>query len=254
MRITEGELDIPVSLTEAVTSTEACDYLAEHYNDIIKIVAKCGIHPSRCEDLIHDVWISLAEDEKNGEGFDMNYTNTKSNNTILDVSQFVIGRIKLYAKNARYKTEISEASTTVVYQSNSDGGKFIKNRINTTTVAASFDDADLDSNDSFQKGYAMASVTDSTDDLVESYSLREQIDYCIDICETSGLNIINLFKNIDTLSELLGVQTRKKLSENVFDTITELVNKHNDFAEALLDVLKFSARNRAAFDLVLKTY
>lgn len=254
MRITEGELDIPVSLIEAKTSTEACDYLAEHYSELVKIVAKCGVHPSRCEDLIHDVWISLATNELDGEGFDMNYANTKSNNQILDVSQFVIGRIKLYAKNTRYKTDVSETSTTVVYQNNDNGSKFIKNRITTKTVAASFDDSDLDSNDSFQKGYAMASITDSTDDLVESYSLREQIDYCIDICETSGLNIINLFKNIDTLSELLGVQSRKKKSETVFNSITELVEKHNDFAEALLDVLKFSARNRAAFDLVLKTY
>lgn len=253
MRITEGALEIPVELIEVRRSTEACDYVAEHYQKLKRVVGKCGIHPNKCDDLLHDVWISLATNELDGEGFDMNYANSRTNCQILDVSQFVIGRIKLYAKNAKYRTDVSETATTYTYENK--GSKLIKSKVNVVTYSASFDETDLDKNDSFQKGYAMASVADSTDDIVDSYSLREQIDYCIDICERSGLNIVHLFKNIDTLSELIGLsREKKKKSESVFGAITELAEKHNDFADALLNVLQFSARNRAAFDLVLEAY
>lgn len=253
IRAEEGTLDISARVFEAQSNNEACEYLASNYNKLQKIVAKCGIHPNKCDDLLQDVWISLATNEMDGEGFDMNYANSKR--SIMDVSQFVIGRIKLYAKNEKYRSDISESGITNTFsKSKSKGSKFIKNKVKVSVCAASFDESDLENNDPFQKGYAMASIVDSTDDLVEGYSLREQIDYCIDIAETANLDLMHLFRNIDELAGLLGMSDRRGKTETVFSSITQLVDKHSDFAEALLGVLTFSARNRAAYELVLDSY
>lgn len=273
------------SLVEPSINHEASNYIMNHYGELIAIIRKQEIKEEKAQDLLHDVYISIVEAEAEGNGFDMEYGSRINEDgeveyNIMNVEQFVIGRIKLYAKNTKYRTDIVDGTTgsiteTRVYWESeldkngqeiigNDGKKKLIKKVEkckvpvmVTMSAASFNDGgDVEeNNDEFQKAFAMASTSDSTDDVTDTLSLREQIDYCIDVCDMHGVNILNVFKNIDTLVDMLGEYSKKKkTAESVFAPITELIGTHDELASNLMEVLLFSSRNRAAFDAIIATY
>ncbi|MBO5389801.1 MAG: hypothetical protein J6A59_17035 [Lachnospiraceae bacterium] len=280
-----GDLGISASVFEPCTNREASSYIISNYNELISIVRKYDIKDEKAQDLLHDVYISIVDAEDNGEGFDMEFgsrvdTDGNVDFNIMDVGQFVIGRIRLYARNPRYRTDIIESVNGHVYQTTTytenvldeNGQEVIgkdgqvksirkterkKVQIAITANAASFNEGgDIsENNDDFQKAFATASVADSTDDVAEIMSLREQIDYCIDICELHGINILNILKNMDRLADMLGEYSRKKkTAEGVFNKISELVEYHSELGETLMDIIRFSSKNKAAFELVIQSY
>lgn len=267
-------------IIEPEINNDASDYIVNNYNTLIEIIKKLNIKDEKAHDLLHDVFVSIVEAENDGNGFDMEYwnkTNDEQQVSLMCVQQFVIGRIKQYAKNAKYRTDIIEAGSTsvkkkVVYYDvaiGQDGHEVVNSRGNVkakkrveyekvkvmvTTNAATFNDGGevTENNDDFQKAFAVASVADSTDDIAEMYSLRDQINYCIDICDLHNINIMNMFKNMDMLAGMLGETSKKKKSaESVFKGIYDLINRYTDFGNALMDVLSYSVKNRAAFDIVI---
>ena len=274
------------TIIEPVINREASKYMIEHYDEILQHIKKTDVRDEKAHDLLHDVYISIFDSESNGEGFDMEYGSKIGENgeyemNIMDVAQFVHGRVKLYAKNSKYRTDVIESSNISVIQTETfyetemdkhgrevigkDGkAKKVKKTVKTKKTidigayAASFNDgADdlIENNDSFQRAFAIASISDSTEDVTEFLSLRENIDFCVDICSTADIKIMNLFKNIDLFSQMLGdISRKKKSSEGVFSKLTELTEYHDQFAEAFISVLKFSAKNRAAFDAIISTY
>ena len=132
-----------------------------------------------------------------------------------------------------------------------------KVQIMVTANAASFNDGGdvTENNDDFQKAFATASVADSTDDITEILSLRERINYCIDVCDLHGVNIVNVFKNMEKLAEMLGdYSKKKKTAESVFSKISEIIEYHNELGDTLMEVLRYSAKNRAAFEYVMSSY
>ena len=272
-------------IKEPVINREASSYIMEHYNELIAIIRKQEIKEEKAQDLLHDVYISIVESEEDGNGFDMEFGshvdedgNIETN--IMDVSQFVIGRIKLYAKNTKYRTDVIEGvhssitQTVVIYDTELDehgqevlgkDGKVkttkrvknVKVPVIITSNAASFNDGgDVEeNNDEFQKAFAVASRADSTDDVTELLSIREQIDYCIDICNLHGVNLVNIFKNIDMLSNMLGTYSKKKkTAEGVFSKLTELTEYHTELAENLIQIFRFSANNRPVFESIMAAY
>ena len=101
----------------------------------------------------------------------------------------------------------------------------------------------------------MATAADTIDELAEFYSLKEQIDYCIDICSLHNVNILNVFKNVDMLADMLGDYSKKKKNaDSVFAKLSELVTYHTEFGAALTNILTYSASNRNNFDIVLASY
>ena len=72
--------------------------------------------------IFYNVYISIVDAESEGNGFDMEFGNRNSNADddikLMDVSQFVIGRIKLYAKNTKYRTDIIEGVPGSINQTN----------------------------------------------------------------------------------------------------------------------------------------
>lgn len=279
-------MGLSASIIEPMINREASKYIVEHYDDIMKHIRKTDVKDEKAHDLLHDVYISIYEAESNGEGFDMEYGSKIDENgeyemNIMDVAQFVHGRVKLYAKNNKYRTDVIENSNIsvvqadTVYETEMDkhGNEVIgkdgkvkvvrrvvkhKKTLDISTHAASFNEgADdlLTDNDSFQRAFAMASVADSTDDVTEQLSLRDNIEFCISICDTANVKIINLFKNIDLISQMLGdISKKKKSAEGVFSRLTELAEYHDQFAEALISVLRYSSKNRSAFEAIISTY
>lgn len=288
MRLTSGSTGIGMyaSIIEPEINREASEYIQANYYDLIGWISKkLEIKDDKKYDLLNDVFISVVNSEDDGEGFDMEYgekmgRSDEDSPNIISCEQFIKGRLKLYAKNNKYRTDIVEHGNSYVYRSDvyyetevdkngqvvlgKDGKPKLVRHVNKkkvgvtiTSHAASFNQGgDVESNnDDFQKAYAMAAVADSTDDTVEILSLREQIDYCIDVCELHGVHILNMFKNLDMLADLLGEYSKKrKKAESVFSKITELAEYHDEFGETLISILNYSAKNRAAFDLVMATY
>ena len=260
-------------LVEAPFNDDASNYVLNKYIDLIKVIKSLGIKEEKAFDLLHDVYISLTEAERNGEGYDINY----GDGNITLVEQFVIGRIKLYAKNPKYRTDIVESGkmsvtkTEIIKTEKVDKSGVVKDKlgnvmyekryvrtkdtITASVSAASYNEGKdvTDNNDSFQKAYAMASGDDSIEDLIEMCSLKEQIDYCIDVCSLHEVNILNVLKNIDKLADMLCTRGKKRADE-VFSKITQLVEYNSDLGEALTEVLQYSQRNKARFADIISEY
>jgi hypothetical protein len=274
------DLGMDMTLIEPKICRDASNYMVENYSEIVKKIENMGIK-EKANDLLHDMFISMVEAEDNGEGFDMEYgIKNSENGTVMDVAQFVYGRAKLYAKNTKYRNDVIERGKFRVLEVNTyyetemdDKGRVVigkdgkpklnkvttktKNTLCASTYAASFDQGGdkMEGNDEFQKAFSVACLTDTVDDITEILSLKEQIDFCIDICDNNDIAIINVFKNIDYLAKMVAdVNKRKKAAESVFNKITELVNYHDEFAESLRSVLLFSGNNRNAFDAVMSAY
>lgn len=279
-------IGLTASIIEPSVNREASDYIINNYSELINVIKRSDIRDEKAQDLLHDVYISIVEAENDGNGFDMEYGSKltddcdNSDVNLMDVSQFVIGRIKLYAKNTKYRTDIIEAGnsfvheTQVYYETELDKHgqevldkngkpKLLKRverkkvQVTMTANAATFNDGGdvTENNDDFQKAFATASVADSTDDITEILSLREQIDYCIEVCELHDVNILNIFKNMDKLADMLGdYSKKKKTAESVFSKLTELAEYHSDFGQTLMDIFKYSSQNRAAFDIIIASY
>lgn len=272
-------------ILEPVINREASNYIIGNYRNLIGIIRGCDVKEEKANDLLHDVYISIVDAEENGEGFDMEYGSRVNEDgeieaNLMSVEQFVIGRIKLYAKNNKYRTDVIEAANGTVnevrtyYDTEMDEhGREVLNKNGTpklvkrverrkvnilmTANAASFNEGGdvADNNDDFQKAFATAAVADSTDDITEMMSLREQIDYCIDVCSLHDVNILNVFKNIDALAEMLGdYSKKKKTAESVFSKLSELVEYHSDLGANIIEILRYSAKNRAVFDAIIATY
>ena len=272
-------------ILEPIINREASSYIIENYRNLIGIVRSCDVKEEKANDLLHDVYISIVDAEENGEGFDMEYGSRVNEDgeieaNLMSVEQFVIGRIKLYAKNNKYRTDVIEATNGTVNEVhtyydtemdehghevlNKDGTPKLVKRVERRKVnilmtanAASFNEGGdvADNNDDFQKAFATAAVADSTDDITEMMSLREQIDYCIDVCSLHDVNILNVFKNIDALADMLGdYSKKKKTAESVFSKLSELVEYHTELGTNLIEILRYSAKNRSVFEAIIATY
>lgn len=271
--------DIDSVLIEPESNNEASTYIISKYTELIKLIKSLGIKDEKAGDLLHDVFVSICEAEEDGNGFDADYSSKNGNDNFICVEQFVIGRIKLYAKNVKYRTDtvetgtVSCVSTTCILTPAMDKKGYIldkfgnpvmerkyvkeKVQVQANVCAASYNQgSDLaDINDSFQKAYAMATSADTIEDIAEFYSLKEQIDYCIDVCSLHGVNIINVFKNLDMLADMLGdYSKKKKTAESVFAKLSELVTYHTELGEAITNILTYSASNKSNFEMVLATY
>lgn len=280
-RVNSGECNFNLDsvLVEPETNDEASTYITNRYTDLIRIIKSNGIKDEKAHDLLHDVYISICEAEADGRGYDMEYSAKNGNDNIMLVEQFVIGRIKLYAKNSKYRTDVIETGKTTctktvcietplvdkngqVYDKYGNPvmeRKYTKEKVNivASISAASYNPGSdvSDNNDSFQKAYAMATSNDTIDELAEYYSLKEQIDYCIDLCSLHNINILNILKNIDKLASMLGdCSKKKKTADTVFSKLNELVEYHTEFGDALMNILKYSSSNRANFDIILSAY
>ena len=277
-----ASFDLFATLVEPEINNEASTYIKDHYNELIVYIKQMDIKDEKASDLLHDVFVSIVELENDGEGFDMDFCNTDDSEeiSVMDVAQFVKGRIKLYAKNTKYRTDIIESVPVSIkkieytYEPEVDArgrqvigkngqAKLIRTRnaeniqVFMTTSAASFNEGGdkLEDNDDFQRAYASAYTADSADDILLIDELRDRISYCIDICDLHGVKIVNILKNVDSLADMLGdVSKKKKTADNIFSALTDLVSYHDELGRDLIEIFKFSANHKAVFNQIIATY
>ena len=269
-----------VGILEPRINREATKYIENNREYLIKRIRDLGIKELD-NDLLNDVYISLMEAENDGHGYDCEYfeEGKRYDKPVTDVKEFVIGRIKGYAKNAKYRTDcieyvkrnetmrqvshgtkVDELGNVVVDKNGNvkSTRKIEKYKTESiiSVVAASFDEGkDEDFNDNFQKSYAMASISDSTADIVAEMSVREKLENCIDICDLHEVDILNILRNVDKLADLIGQGSkRKKTANEMFRDLTRLVMEHSDLAEDIQDLLEYSSLHKANFEALLAQY
>ena len=272
----KGELCNDITLKEQNANHEASSYIIENYKYLKGYALSKGVCVDKVDDLLQDVFMSVYSAEKNGEGFDETY-----GDGIMDVGNFVRGRINGYANNHRYRGDVVECRVSKIEEyiteehvkTDIHGNPIVKRgKVQTQTItekvkkqytiavysASGADPNSETESDGFQTAYANAAVSDSIGDIEEAASLREEIDTCIDICELHGFNILNVFKNIELLdSMLMSNSSKKKSADSVFYKLSSLVREHDLLAENLMSVLRFSSasdQNRQLFKEIIKSY
>lgn len=220
------------AFVEPAFNNEASKYMAEHLDEIRKQVARMGVHMDQVDDLVSDVWLSISEAERRGEGYDVSHSNEGD---IITVQEFIFGRIRGYSMNAKYRNDGTERHVS------KDKSRSVE------IVSASCSDAsDLESLDGMQKAYAMAASYDNLEDVDAEISLRSNIEFCIEFNQMVGFDLMNLFKNMDIIA---GVE----FNTGIFDMLKATMNRHNEFRDAFKEVMLIAVRHRPVFDSVVST-
>lgn len=226
------------TLLEPNVNHLASEYMTEHYEEILGSVRKfVGIDINKSEDLVHDVFLSIIQSELEGEG----YSISKSNDgDVITVREFVYGRLKGYSKNKNYAREGCDKHTSK---------KMVKGNavsvVDFDIIPAS-SDGDPESMDSIQRAYSNASSYDMSIESIDSeMSLRQDIKFCLEFNDVVGFNLINLFRNIDVFST--------NFDNSILDGLREKMKYHNEFGDALVNVLLCAKDHRSVYDQVLAT-
>jgi hypothetical protein len=212
-----------VRFLEKRLNEEASRYIEENYEKIAEDIRRNGwVVKGREYDLLNDVYESILRAERNGEGYDPNM----GKHGYITVSEFVHARLKGYAKNGKYRS-YDESFVSEVPASYSEG-------------------EEVEDLDSFQKAYAMASEVDDLESIDEEVSLRENIEYCLEFNDHVGFDMMNLFKNIDLF--------KTNFNSSIFNRLKLVVKHHDEFGEALRQVLSFASKNRERFEKILAEF
>jgi len=218
------------AFVEPAFNNEASKYMAEHLDEIRKQVGRMGVHIDQIDDLISDVWLSISEAERRGEGYDVSHSNEGD---IITVQEFIFGRIRGYSMNARYRNDGTERHVSKD-----------KSRSVEIISASCSDTSDLDNLDGMQKAYAMASSYDDIEAVDAEISLRSNIEFCIGFNDMVGFNLMNLFKNMDIIT---GVE----FNTGIFDMLKATMSRYTEFRDAFKEVMLIAVRYRPVFESVV---
>ncbi len=113
--------------------------------------------------------------------------------------------------------------------------------------AGSAESDDVENMDSFQKAYATAGAYDDLEDIESMIDIREQINYCLEFEGRVGMSVIGLLKNLDKLNSDL-------VNKSLFDRVKDAVKYHDEFGDALRNIIEFSIKQKSLYDAVIATY
>lgn len=248
---------------EPECSKEASKFIEENYEEIVRQTLKMGVHFDKVGDIVGDVYISLVNAEENGDGYNFNYYSEG-----ITVEGFVYGRIKQYSKNSKYRNDVvqvmrngmlyddiklEEEKIEEISDSHIRRIKRLelqesmkKHQLGTAVYAASSNGEELDKMDSFQKAMSLAGSYDELGDIEDIVDMQEKIDYCLEFQEQVGVNLITILKNIDVITS--------DLNSSIFNKLREVVKYHNEFGDALREIIEFSIRRKATFEELISAY
>lgn len=88
-----------LELREVEENRQGSQFIEGHYEELAKAALGWGVDPTKMYDIVNDVYISVKRAEENGEGYDPN----KGNSEYIELGQFIFQRVKLYARNRKYR-------------------------------------------------------------------------------------------------------------------------------------------------------
>lgn len=215
---------VAVRFLEGNINNLASEYIEDNYEKILRDIKKNKWAANGKEaDLLNDVYVSIIEGERNGEGYDPE----RGRYGYITVEEFVYSRIKGYSKNRKYH------DSNIVVNGNLE-------------VAASSDGEEVEDLDGFQKAYALAAEADDLETVEEEISLKQNIEYCIEFNDQIGFDILNLFKNLDLFMN--------NFNNSIFNRLKQVVKYHDELGEALRQVLSYASKNREKFLKILAEF
>lgn len=203
---------------EDVTNREASNFFAsaDNYKNMVR-VASCmkGVDPTKAEDLVHDVLISIMRDEENGEGFVAVLDGVKRS-----VADFVYGRLKGYSKNDKY---------TVNGKRNANGQAY-----EVYACGAYNDDGDIVGCTAEQFAYEMAASYDDLESIEARMALNEEFTYMMTFQNQLSTDLKMFFRNIKKFIET-------SFNKSILDDVKSLMDKNADFNDAMRSVIRMYA-------------
>lgn len=224
------ELFESVKLIEPVMNHDASNYIAEHFDECVRSVPST-VHMDMREDLVMQVCISFLEDESRYEGFNPNY-----GDGAMSVAQYVHSRINKYAKNNQY----SGKAMDIKYDKEGNVEYIAK------TVSIGSDE---DTEDEFSYGYRnAASPEDITKDVEDELSIRDELEFCIDICELGKFDLVTFLRKRENLSKLVGDDRART---GPVAKLANLASYHDEMGECLKNVVEYAQRHFTKFSKLL---
>lgn len=208
------------TMMELVVNREATGYIEKNYNELVRMAITMGAAPEKAEDALHTMYILLFQQETDGQGYNMYKGRSDS---IISVQQFVLGRLKRYCKNELYQKD------TVSAKVDSHGN------IKYKEVSACSDGGDVEGLNEFQVAYNFSASYDDIEDIENSQSVLEEIQYLL------------TFENALTISMKVLLSEISNIAENVdkidISLFKEIRTMGDEFAEAFKSVVKFAGKH-----------
>lgn len=210
-------------ILEPATNTLASDFMAEHYEEIVSATYRMyGVNPERVEDLVHDVYISILNAERNGDCYDMS---KGSEEGIISVEEFIYGRIKRYTLNKRYHNP-----------TNGDN-----------EIAASCSGEEQDEMGGIQRVYDAAANYDDLELVELMASIPEEIEYLLNFDSTTKVNIRYFLQHIHDIAAMT-------FDASLFREIRDVGMVDSDFMTAIQSVVAFAGTNPTEYDTILARF
>lgn len=268
-------------LKEKPVDRSISDYIIENYDNLVKYIRRTlGITYDKANDLLHDVYVNAVQSENNGVEIYDEIDIASGKVFEITTSQLVYRRLKLYSKAPKYHNETCETGRTKILtretglvsdisvdeegnvEYRNKRGRLVMKPMDIQVVPTySRPDGDADSEnemDKFQACYTYAASFDDLDSIVEYASLRDEIDFCVDVCSLHGYDIMRILKKIDSLSKMISDKVDKNelksFSRTAFSTLRNIIDNNDELEESLMDILLFASKNRDAYDMLISTY
>ena len=273
--VRDAKSNLDDELMQAEVDRTASDYITENYDELCRFCRQLGVSPDKVPDLVHDMYINIVKMENNGEGFQETFVKSNGEEVSFEVSTFIHKRMKLYSRSYKYHSDSSEIAMismpewhTVEEPFFSSDGKYLGSKktkvkkkvtrvinVKSTCAGEDTDDGDKQITDAYQYAYTMASVDSEVGDVEAFESLREEIDFCIDICSKYDVDILSLFKKRESIADMLGNVARNRTAAlGIFKRIRRVADENDEFKQAYSDIMEYGAKNRAALDYVLAAF
>lgn len=225
-------------LFELEEDTQLTDFISSNYERLVREAIKF-VDRDMCENLVHDMYISLRNREKNGNGFRFM---VGKRGDVLTVNQCIFGYMKAASKNVKYQ-KVTETA-------DSNGrAKEIPCSVN--------GGEDYDTLTICQKTYASMASIDDLEMTEEQYDLVENMSYLV------SYEFSNPFKYsvMSVLSKVMKLLHDNAVTNDIleaFKSMNAFENANDEFKEAFRSVVTAGiADNRAyknAFNTVVKEY
>ncbi len=203
------------SLFDIEQNTVASDFISNNYEEMVRAALKMGVDPSKANDIVHDVYVSLRKNEENGEGYDISKGHKAET---ISVEQFVYGRLKLYSKNIKYRSNTEKSAE----------------------VCASSTTSNVDEMSTAQRAYESASSYDQIAALDDRLSISEELEYVLSFESSLKINLRYIFKELRNIAN-------SKVDNSVFDTVRKMCST-DEIKEAFTSIVMFSKSNPDEYD------